>query len=111
MVTAMITTRALPALLPAHHRRVARPHISLKDFADPLGEPPRSVAVTNGRTVRSPGNTLALLTFALGHRPSKLVFLATALVTEETSNGLTMAAWSRMTMEAAKAPHQTATGL
>jgi len=32
----MITTRAVPALLPAHHRRVARPHISLKDFADPL---------------------------------------------------------------------------
>jgi very-short-patch-repair endonuclease len=34
--TAMITTRAVPALLPAHHRRVARTHITLKDFADPL---------------------------------------------------------------------------
>jgi RimJ/RimL family protein N-acetyltransferase len=32
----MITTRAVPALLPAHHRRVARTHATLKDFADPL---------------------------------------------------------------------------
>jgi hypothetical protein len=32
----MIATRAVPALLPAHHWRVARPHITLKDFADPL---------------------------------------------------------------------------
>ena len=31
----MITTRAMPALLPAHHRRVA-PETTLKnDFADP----------------------------------------------------------------------------
>src|SRR5512140_1257884 len=35
--TAMITTRAVPALLPAHHRRVARTHLTPKDFADPLG--------------------------------------------------------------------------
>ena len=34
--TAMITTRAVPALLPAHHRRVARTHATPKDFADPL---------------------------------------------------------------------------
>ena len=32
----MITTRPVPALLPAHHRRVARLRITLKDFADPL---------------------------------------------------------------------------
>ena len=34
--TAMITTRAVPALLPAHHRRVAQTHVTPKDFADPL---------------------------------------------------------------------------
>jgi hypothetical protein len=34
--TAMITTRAVPALLPAHHRRVARTHLTPKDFAEPL---------------------------------------------------------------------------
>jgi hypothetical protein len=44
-------------------------------------------------------------------RPSKLALLALTPVTEETSNGLTMTAWSRMTTEAAKAPHQTAPGL
>jgi hypothetical protein len=32
-------------------------------------------------------------------------------VDRETSNGLTITTWSRMTTEAAKAPHQTATGL
>jgi hypothetical protein len=32
----MITTRAVPALLPAHHQRVA-PETTIKnDFADPL---------------------------------------------------------------------------
>jgi hypothetical protein len=36
--TAMITTRAVPALLSAHHRRVAiSPVIAQSDFADPLG--------------------------------------------------------------------------
>jgi hypothetical protein len=34
--TPMITIRTVPALLPAHHRRVARTHVTLKDFADPL---------------------------------------------------------------------------
>jgi hypothetical protein len=34
-----------------------------------------------------------------------------ALLTEETSNVLTMTTWSRMTTEAAMAPHQTAAGL
>ena len=34
----MITTRAVPALLPAHHRRVATAPVSTRqDFADPLG--------------------------------------------------------------------------
>lgn len=44
--TAMITTRAMPALLPVHHRRVARTHVTLKDFADPLHSvvPPRRPA-------------------------------------------------------------------
>jgi hypothetical protein len=37
--------------------------------------------------------------------------LASVVLTEETSNGLTMTTWSRMTTEAAKTPHQTATGL
>ena len=33
----MITTRAVPALLPAHHRRVATAPVSTRyDFADPL---------------------------------------------------------------------------
>ncbi len=33
----MITTRAVPALLPAHHRRVATSPVSTRnDFADPL---------------------------------------------------------------------------
>jgi len=33
----MITTRTMPALLPAHHRRVAQPQIiASNDFADPL---------------------------------------------------------------------------
>jgi hypothetical protein len=32
----MITTKAMPALLPAHHRRVAEATIK-NDFADPLG--------------------------------------------------------------------------
>jgi hypothetical protein len=45
----MITTRAVPALLPAHHRRVARPHISLKDFADPLPDFHGLTAATNSR--------------------------------------------------------------
>ena len=36
--TAMITTRAMHALLPVHHRRVARTHVTLKDFADPLAK-------------------------------------------------------------------------
>ena len=38
----MITTRAMPALLPAHHRRVASAAAIKNDFADPLpGTPPR----------------------------------------------------------------------
>ena len=37
--------------------------------------------------------------------------LTSALLTEETSNGLTMTTRSRMTTEAAKTPHRTATGL
>lgn len=36
----MITTRAMPAPLPAHHRRVAEATIK-NDFADALGVPPR----------------------------------------------------------------------
>ena len=32
----MITTRAMPALLPAHHRRVASRTTIKNDFADPL---------------------------------------------------------------------------
>ena len=36
----MITTRTMPAPLPAHHRRVA-PETTIKnDFADPLGADP-----------------------------------------------------------------------
>jgi hypothetical protein len=34
--TAMITTRAMPALLPAHHQRVASETTIKNDFADPL---------------------------------------------------------------------------
>jgi len=38
----MITTRTMPALLPAHHRRVAQPQIiASNDFADPLELDPR----------------------------------------------------------------------
>jgi hypothetical protein len=37
--------------------------------------------------------------------------LSSALLTKEPGQGLTMTTWSRMTTEAAKAPHQTATGL
>jgi hypothetical protein len=32
----MITTRAMPALLPAHHQRVASETTIKNDFADPL---------------------------------------------------------------------------
>ena len=32
----MITTRAMPALLPGHHRRVASQTTIKNDFADPL---------------------------------------------------------------------------
>jgi hypothetical protein len=35
----MITTRAMPALLPAHHQRVASETTIKNDFADPLGVP------------------------------------------------------------------------
>jgi hypothetical protein len=31
----MITTRAVPALLPAHHRRVARNHLTRKTLPTP----------------------------------------------------------------------------
>ena len=36
----MITTRAMPALLPAHHRRVASQTTVKNDFADPLAPVP-----------------------------------------------------------------------
>ncbi len=36
----MITTRAMPAPLPAHHRRVATEAAIKNDFADPLGPDP-----------------------------------------------------------------------
>ena len=35
----MITTRAMPALLPAHHRRVASQTTVKNDFAEALGSP------------------------------------------------------------------------
>jgi hypothetical protein len=55
VVTAMTATRAVPALIPAHHRRVARPH-HRKNFADPLvaprwrlaGPPPLAAVVAAG---------------------------------------------------------------
>ena len=50
----MITTRAVPALLPAHHRRVARPRITLKDFTDPLADGLTSDSLgANARVLRS----------------------------------------------------------
>jgi hypothetical protein len=38
--TAMITPRAVPVLLPAHHRRVASYQAITNDFADPLHSAP-----------------------------------------------------------------------
>jgi hypothetical protein len=50
--TAMITTRAVPTLSPAHHRRVARTHLTQKDFADPLHINGWQWALRHGRALR-----------------------------------------------------------
>ena len=46
----MITTRAMPALLPAYHRRVASQTTVKNDFADPLPWPASDYYVKLGQS-------------------------------------------------------------